>query len=256
MEQEQSAHWDFTHREYTCVDGVQIVCRHETVGAEMRKNMYEIVHTRPRNGLYLQRDMPPTLVVRDMRMSRDATEVMTGGLARTYSLPPTVLKVCSSAFADGKQLQSVRLNGVRTLEEGCFTNTEIRRLVFPSSVRDIGPSAFMQCGSLQLVDLRASSLKSLDTDTFAECGNLKHVLLGEGLEYIGEQCFTKTGVEEVVFPSSIRRIGIRAFKSCKDLKRVSFGEGLEVIETYAFIDSGLESFAAPASLRKIGSHAF
>ena len=82
------------------------------------------------------------------------------------------------------------------------------------------------------------------------------MLLGKGLEYVGEQCFTKTGVEEAVFPRSIRRIGIRAFKSCERLKRISFGEGLEVIETYAFVDSGLESFTAPASLKRIGSHAF
>ena len=171
---EQSTHRDFTHTEYTCADGVQIFCRRETARAVMRKDMYEVVYTRPRNGLCLQRDMPPTLVVRDTKMSRDAAEVMTGGLARTYSLPPTVLKVCSSAFAERKQLQSVRLNeGLVTLEERCFANTGIRRLVFPSSVRDIGSSAFMQCESLQLVDLGASGLKSLGADAFAECGRLR-----------------------------------------------------------------------------------
>lgn len=171
---EQSAHWDFTHTEYTCADGVQIFCRRETARVVMRKDMYEVVYTRPRNGLCLQRDMPPTLVVRDAMMSRGATEVATGSLARTYSLPPTVLKVCSNAFAERKQLQSVRLNeGLVTLEERCFTNTGIRRLVFPSSVRDIGSSAFMQCESLQLVDLGASGLKSLGADAFAECGHLR-----------------------------------------------------------------------------------
>lgn len=50
------------------------------------------------------RNRPPAFVVGGTAMSRDATEIVTGGPAKTCTFPRTVLAVCSYAFADRKEL--------------------------------------------------------------------------------------------------------------------------------------------------------
>ena len=83
------------------------------------------------------------------------------------------------------------------------------------------------------------------------------MLLGDGLEVIGFNCFFFQNFEEIVIPSSVKHIKYGAFYSCQRLRRVTFtGDGLETIEGDAFMHSAIESFVAPASLRKIGSAAF
>ena len=82
------------------------------------------------------------------------------------------------------------------LEEGCFTGTGVRRLVLPSSVRNIGSSAFEHCGSLELADLRAARrLKGLGEGAFNACRQLRRVLLGDGLGEISSSCFAFSGIE-------------------------------------------------------------
>ena len=177
-------------------------------------------------------------------MSRDATEIVTGGPAKTCTFPRTVLAVCSYAFADRKELQSVQFNnGVTRLEEGCFVGAGVRRLVLPSSVRNIGSSAFEHCGSLELADLRAARrLKGLGEGALGACKKLRRVLLGDGLGEISA-CFMCSAVEKIVIPAGVRVIQAKAFNSCERLRRVAFaGDGPEAIKLYAFASSGLESF--------------
>ena len=71
----------------------------------------------------------------------------------------------------------------------------VRRLVLPSSVRNIGSSAFEHCGSLELADLRAARrLEDLGEGAFNACRQLRRVLLGDGLREISA-CFTFSGIE-------------------------------------------------------------
>ena len=80
-------------------------------------------------------------------------------------------------------------------------------MVLPSSVKDIDLGAFKHCERLQSVDLRAATgLKRLGYEAFAECGRLRTVLLNDGLEAIGGNCFAQSGLEEIVIPSSVKYI--------------------------------------------------
>ena len=153
-------------------------------------------------------------------MNRNAAAVAYGNSAKTYSFPRTILTVFQDAFKGMKQLQSVRLNnGLRILGKNCFSETGIRRVVFPSSVIDIETGVFSQCTNLRQADLKAAAwLKKLEDETFVNCKNLKDVLLGDGLEIIGFDCFRQCRLERIVIPRSVQCIERCAFQTCSRLR--------------------------------------
>lgn len=63
------------------------------------------------------------------------------------------------------------------------------------------------------------------------CKNLKTIELPDGLEYLGECCFSETGLESVDFPASLRTVSQGSFFQCESLKSVKFAEGLETLGT-------------------------
>lgn len=239
---------------YKCVDGIKITC-----GQNMFETDTRSLYVLPRNGIQLAPGMSPLSVVAETELNRDMTEVIRGGPARTYSFQRTVASVRQDAFIDKQRLCSVRFNdGLKTLGERCFSDSGIGCLIFPSSVCLVDQSAFEQCRRLRHADLRAArGLRELGQAAFSSCQSLQHVLLGDGLETIGQSCFSECAIGEVAIPRTVKRIGNGAFHSCKQLKWVSFAEStLEVIEAKGFAKSGLRCFTAPRSLCKIKQSAF
>ena len=55
---------------------------------------------------------------------------------------------------------------------------------------------------------------------------MKNILLPDGFESIGAKCFACSGLEETVFPASVKEIGPAAFSGCWKLKNVQLNEGL------------------------------
>ena len=72
--------------------------------------------------------------------------------------------------------------------------------------------AFYQCTRLESVELPAT-LTKISNYAFNACMSLKRVIIPEGIEQIGQNCFTATQLSEVVLPSSITSIGNSAFLS-------------------------------------------
>lgn len=56
-----------------------------------------------------------------------------------------------------------------------------------------------------------STLKRIEYNVFDECKQLKNIQLPEGLEYIGRQCFYKSGLESIVLPATVKSVGSGAF---------------------------------------------
>ena len=74
--------------------------------------------------------------------------------------------------------------------------TKIRRLVFPSSIEDIGHYASFDCVNLQYVDLRAArKIKRLNMN-FHGATNLETLLLGDSLEAIEKIYLESEQLEE------------------------------------------------------------
>ena len=65
---------------------------------------------------------------------------------------------------------------------------------------------------------------------FLWCTSLKEVILSEGLESIGEGCFSMSGLEEITIPKSVETIEWSAFYRCESLWKVVFQEGSELKE--------------------------
>ena len=109
------------------------------------------------NGLLARNGRPPVLVICGTQLNRSATVVYGGKPAKTYTFPRTATIAGKCAFSNMKKLQSVRLcKGLKTLRSYCFAGTGIRRLVFPSGIRNIESGVFLHCESLRHVDLRAA----------------------------------------------------------------------------------------------------
>ena len=87
---------------------------------------------------------------------------------------------------------------------------EIRSIIIPDSVTDIGEFVF------------------------DGCSGLRHLKLPEQLRTLWGYSFVRCGIEEIVLPDHLRIIPPFAFKDCKNLRRVVCGTGLEKIYSWAF----------------------
>ncbi len=91
-----------------------------------------------------------------------------------------------------------------------MAHTEIRSVVIPDSVTDLGEFVF------------------------DGCINLRHIQLPSGLLYLWGYTFARCGIEEIILPDTLKRIPPYAFKECSRLKRVICGSGLLKIDPWAF----------------------
>ena len=99
---------------YTCVDGLQVTCRLETVRLD-KVSEREL----PVNGIQsVNKDF--FAVVLSMVLNRDMTKIIRGGSAQTCTFPRTVTTVCKKAFKN-TNIFSVKLNdGLKILKQRCF----------------------------------------------------------------------------------------------------------------------------------------
>lgn len=114
-----------------------------------------------------------------------------------------------------------------------FCNTHIKSVVLPSKLKEMW-------------------------GTFSGCSNLTSVELNEGLEEINYDCFSKTGIETIKIPSSLKILGDRVFCDCKYLKQVDFPECgvLDQIGKSCFAISGIEQITIPNYVKTLCENAF
>lgn len=125
---------------------------------------------------------------------------------------------------------------------GCwsfFSNMNIRKVVFPSSIESIGDYSFSRCVNLRSVRFKKNSR----------------------LKTIGYQSFESTAIDSVDLPLTVEKIGKWAFCECRNLELVTFHEDskLEIIGDGAFYNcKSLWSvrYLNKSKIRKIGTNAF
>ena len=157
----------------------------------------------------------------------------------TLKLPSMVQTINASAFRDCAGLRSITLNeGLVTIGEyafrGCdsltaiafpstlksikrdaFGGTPLEAVELPDSLKELGPEAFSECGSLATVSI-GKGLAVLPYQAFAGCGNLRSVTVKDGrLEAIKQECFRDCKrLVEVKIPASVRKIEKSALNGC------------------------------------------
>ena len=91
----------------------------------------------------------------------------------------------------------------------------------PDSITTIEGAAFDYNGNISSIKIPATVTSMDGGYTFFQCGNLKSIVLPDGIKTIGEQTFTACGnLTSVSIPNTVTRIDKWAFYICNKLKSV------------------------------------
>lgn len=139
-----------------------------------------------------------------------------------------VAKVKNSPSATGEISieSSVNIGGndytVWGIEHNAFeNNTSITKVTIPSSVENIGFSAFYGCTGLVTVENNATITK-IEAYVFSRCTNLKYCNIPSGVVNIGESAFERCSSLETL--TILDSIGLdqHALKDCSALKSIYY----------------------------------
>ena len=174
--------------------------------------------------------------------------------------------------------------------EQAFAACTFGRIIIPNGVRSIGPSAFVDCGSLTNATI-GSSVASIGEKAFYNCVMLASINLPTALTNIGNEAlgwcgnlkaitvdldnalyssadgvlFDKSGSKLLMFPrgkeghyivpGGVTTIAEWAFEYSR-LTTVTIADSVIEIEEQAFSGSGIRNVTIPDSVRNIGIGAF
>lgn len=199
--------------------------------------------------------------------------------AKTVTFPNTVRKVLDGSFRNMPLKSAVLNEGLQVLgglkgedgnnHRGVFSNSQIRDITFPSTLRVFGDETFNSCKYLSRVASRQKASVEADGTRLAE---LCHgdVVLPAALEKVGPYVFNSCSEIKVIYIEnrsiidSLREynsvtailpaetmVGDRFLRNLRRQKDVVIPDGYREIGTEWFMNSGIESVTVPASVRKI-----
>ena len=170
---------------------------------------------------------------------------------------------CGDSSTSGA-FYNTSLTGTLLLPEGVkyltgFGGTKITKVQFPSTLEEIGSSAFSSCKSLMCEISLPSSLKKLGTRAFSDSAIKGNIALPEGLEYIGnyafDNCSGLTG--SLTIPSGVHVIYEHTFSSCGFTGNLTLPMGLTEIQSSAFSGTKFKGeLNIPSTVTTIGGSAF
>ncbi len=111
---------------------------------------------------------------------------------------------------------------------------EIKDLVIPNSVTNIGKCAFSGCRGLTSVTI-PNSVTSIGESAFSGCSDLSSVTIPNRVTSIEDYTFAKcSGLTSVTIPNSVTNIGNCAFIGCSGLTSVTIPNSVTSIGVRAF----------------------
>jgi len=176
----------------------------------------------------------------------------------SLTIGTNVTTVGTSAFQNCTLLASAAIpNSVTTLGSfafcGCFALTTA---ALPTNLTSIGNNAFGSSGltSVAIPD----SVTNLASNAFGNCGNLAHVIIGNGVKSIGDYAFQHCpSLTRVTIPNGLTSIGASAFWSCTSLASATIPNGVTNIGAWAFSGcTGLTNVTLGSSVASLGASAF
>ena len=194
---------------------------------------------------------------------------------------------CKITFNDNTNANTHTSNPLAFAHHLFINGEEIKDLIIPDNVTNIGYAAFYQCFGLTSVEI-PSSVTSIGNAAFYQCSGLKSVEIHNSVTSIGYSAFYQCiGLKSVEIPNSVTSISSNVFSGCPNLESVSInsnaivaknytpsslglveifgnqvkeyviGEDVKSIGSYAFCDcTGMTSIKIPNSVTSIGNNAF
>ena len=135
------------------------------------------------------------------------------GNTYTYSLSGTTATLTKFTGTDADVPSSVTANDGKT-----YTVTTIGENAF-AILNDNG--GHTSNTTLKNVDL-PNSIRTIEYCAFYGCTSLEEITLPEGLTTIGHGAFTLAGLTEVTLPKSLKEVGVSAFASYPAIKTVTY----------------------------------
>lgn len=133
-------------------------------------------------------------------------------------VPYGVTKISSNAFLNKDVNEIVLKNGVKTLEDNCFSKMKnLNSVKLPDTIKNIGKYVFRYNYNLKEIRL-PKNLSVLPEGTFIDCYKLKNI----------------TSLPQLTL------IEKKAFCGCYELKKFDFGKNLNNIDVQAFWGCGIE----------------
>ena len=133
------------------------------------------------------------------------------------------------------------------------------------TIRYLSPVLDIADGTLVGVELNGateieipSSVTNIGTSAFHSCSNLASVLIPNSVTNIGNSAFSGcTSLTSVIIPGSVATVGYYAFGGCSGLKVVEIDDGVVSLGVNAFCGcQNLEAVSLPASVTSIGNGCF
>ena len=197
----------------------------------------------------------------------------------SVEIPSSVTEIGNSVFEGCSSLTSIVVeegNSVYDSREGCnaiietATNKLIRgcnSTIIPSSVTEIGRSAFYGCTSLTSIvvkegnsvfDSREGCNAIIETATNTLIKGSNSTIIPSNVTKIGKNAFSGcVSLTSVVIPKGVTAIGIFAFSGCSSLTSIAIPSSVTMIDDFAFSGcSSLTSIAIPSSVTAIGYMTF
>ena len=110
-------------------------------------------------------------------------------------------------------------NGVRTIGEDAFYDTDVKSVEIPVSVTSILSSAFNDCNNLETITI-PNSVKRIGRAAFEDCSNLNSIILSDDLEEIESSLFIRChSLRMLHLGKKIHKIASNAFNYCESLQR-------------------------------------
>ena len=159
-----------------------------------------------------------------------------------------------------------------------FSNSSVKSVSIPATVKYIGFGAFAYAYSIKTIDLPTglqsigaaafrdsglteitipNSVTELETTIFSNCTSLQSVVLPDRLTEIPQDMFHKcSSLKEIQIPSTVTSIGSSAFMSTSSLTECELPAGLESLGAYSFYYSGISSMIVPDGVKVLGDGTF
>lgn len=167
-----------------------------------------------------------------------------------------IVSYSSFTEEDSLQIPSI-INGllVKRIGKCVFMKTSFVEISIPSSVSEIGASAFLDCENLKYVALSEGLLK-IEKNCFCGCKQLKNLSFPSTIQYVEEDIIKKTAIKELTITKNIKIVPSFFCARNTTIKKVIFEEGVEEIDAYAFYNTAVNNIIIPKSVKTIRGGAF
>ena len=211
----------------------------------------------------------------------NGTELVIAGAGKMKDFDYNSRPSASSAYSSWKNVESVVVaSGVTTIGAYTFNGcSKITSASISETVTSISTAAFSQSG-LKEINI-PGTVKTIWDNAFTLCSSLETVILNEGLETIKGSAFNRcSALTSITLPEGAKITGGYAFEDCTSLQSADLGRssatvlytatfgdctqlnsvilpsGLTEIQTDAFENTALTSIEIPDSVSSLGQNVF